>query len=377
MQITARAAGGAVQGDNFGFVLLRRGSAVRRIPYAFSVSGSSLTSAAGGGTQESFSPEHARRGRPRKRLWLADFAVLDPRHLRGRPVGERRWQGEGLLARHQEAGRQRGRRRGEAGDEARCVDHGAPSSNQPIHPWFMGSLDENDVLGYAGIPVNVNGRCPTSSTRSEPRVACSCRPAATTSPSTPDAISSPVARSPVATRCARGSTTSGRRPSGSSRRRSRAGGRRSSPRSPMRSRASTRTRSSSFRANHASNLGRRVDLRSGNGHRSVPHSPQRASAHAGDAVHAARGLGLPGREEHQHRVREPASRTRASRESAPRPCRGRRSPGSRPRRASARAARQRLLVVANDNVQISSVGFFDGKREIGPRAARTSPVSTS
>jgi hypothetical protein len=34
------------------------------------------------------------------------------------------------------------------------------SSNQPIHPWFMGSLDENDVLGYAGIPVNVNGSLP-------------------------------------------------------------------------------------------------------------------------------------------------------------------------------------------------------------------------
>jgi hypothetical protein len=34
------------------------------------------------------------------------------------------------------------------------------SSNQPIHPWFMGSLDENDVLGYAGIPVNVNGQLP-------------------------------------------------------------------------------------------------------------------------------------------------------------------------------------------------------------------------
>ena len=34
------------------------------------------------------------------------------------------------------------------------------SSNQPIHPWFLGSLDENDVLGYAGIPVNVNGSLP-------------------------------------------------------------------------------------------------------------------------------------------------------------------------------------------------------------------------
>ena len=29
------------------------------------------------------------------------------------------------------------------------------------------------------------------------------------------------------------------------------------------------------------------------------------------------------------------------------------------------AAKQRLQVVANDNVQISSVGFFDGNRQIG------------
>jgi hypothetical protein len=34
------------------------------------------------------------------------------------------------------------------------------SSNQPIHPWFLGSLDENDVLGYAGIPNNSNGQMP-------------------------------------------------------------------------------------------------------------------------------------------------------------------------------------------------------------------------
>ena len=34
MQITARASAGAVQGDNFGFVVLRRGGVVRRIPYA-------------------------------------------------------------------------------------------------------------------------------------------------------------------------------------------------------------------------------------------------------------------------------------------------------------------------------------------------------
>jgi Bacterial Ig domain len=29
--------------------------------------------------------------------------------------------------------------------------------NGSIHPWFLGSLDENAVQGYAGTPVNVNG----------------------------------------------------------------------------------------------------------------------------------------------------------------------------------------------------------------------------
>ncbi len=35
-----------------------------------------------------------------------------------------------------------------------------------------------------------------------------------------------------------------------------------------------------------------------------------------------------------------------------------------PEKGKCLAARQKLLVVANDNVQISSVGFFDGNRQI-------------
>ena len=34
------------------------------------------------------------------------------------------------------------------------------NTNAPIHPWFLSSLDENDVAGYAGIPVNSNGLMP-------------------------------------------------------------------------------------------------------------------------------------------------------------------------------------------------------------------------
>jgi hypothetical protein len=36
-----------------------------------------------------------------------------------------------------------------------------------------------------------------------------------------------------------------------------------------------------------------------------------------------------------------------------------------PAKGKCLAARQKLTVVANDNVQISSVGFFDGNRQIG------------
>ncbi len=36
-----------------------------------------------------------------------------------------------------------------------------------------------------------------------------------------------------------------------------------------------------------------------------------------------------------------------------------------PEKGRCLARRQRLLVVANDNVQISSVGIFDGQRQIG------------
>ena len=33
----------------------------------------------------------------------------------------------------------------------------AAEPNSLIDPWFLGSLNENDVQGYSGTPVNVNG----------------------------------------------------------------------------------------------------------------------------------------------------------------------------------------------------------------------------
>ena len=204
MQISARASAGAVQGDNFGFVLLRRGGDVRRIPYAFRVSRSSLTGAPVTALKTMQSGD-TRTGEDRARVYrwpTSPFSILgifgvDPAV---NDDGKEKIYSLDITRQAVNAGV--------------VVVRPAPkldasitallSSNQPIHPWFMGSLDENDVLGYAGIPVNVNGSSPTSSTRSGLPEACSCRPGATTSRSTRGATCSTVARSRVGTRCAPG-----------------------------------------------------------------------------------------------------------------------------------------------------------------------------
>ena len=160
MQISARASAGAVQGDNFGFVLLKRGGDVRRIPYAFRVSRSSLTGAPVTALKTLQSGD-TRTGEDRARVYrwpTSPFSILgifgvDPAV---NDDGKEKIYSLDITRQAVNAGV--------------VVVRPAPklnasitallSSNQPIHPWFMGSLDENDVLGYAGIPVNVNGSLP-------------------------------------------------------------------------------------------------------------------------------------------------------------------------------------------------------------------------
>ena len=160
VQMVARAAAGAPQGDNFGFVLLRRGSDVRRIPYAFSVT--------------------------RPRLGNAQVVRLRPRQRGTTRTGQDhaqvyRWPTSpfavlnifGVDPSVDEDGREKvysieiPRQAVNAGvvieRPALRIDAGIVSlfsSNAPIHPWFLNSLDENDVTGYAGIPVNSNGLMP-------------------------------------------------------------------------------------------------------------------------------------------------------------------------------------------------------------------------
>jgi subtilisin family serine protease len=160
MQIVARASAGAVQGDNFGFVLLRRGSDVRRIPYAFSVSRSSLTGARVTALK-TLQSGNTRAGEDRAHVYrwpTSPFSILGIFGIDPSVNDDGKEKIYSLDIKKQ------------AVNAGVVVVKPVPklnasitallSSNQPIHPWFLGSLDENDVLGYAGIPVNVNESLP-------------------------------------------------------------------------------------------------------------------------------------------------------------------------------------------------------------------------
>jgi subtilisin family serine protease len=160
VQIVARASAGAVQGDNFGFVVLRRGADARRIPYAFSVSRSSLTGATATPLRATQRGD-TRSGEDRASVYrwpTSPFSILGIFGVDPSVNDDGR---EKLYTLNIER---------QAVNAGVVVTRPAPkldaslqallSSNQPIHPWFLGSLDENDVLGYAGIPVNVNGQLP-------------------------------------------------------------------------------------------------------------------------------------------------------------------------------------------------------------------------
>jgi len=160
VQMVARASASAPGGDNFGFVLLRRGSDVRRIPYAFSVTRPQLTGVRTTPLKKLQSGD-TRQGDDRARVYrwpTSPFAVLgifgvDP------SVNEdgketvysldipRQAVNAGVVVVKPEI-------------KLNASIRALLSSNAPIHPWFLNSLDENDVTGYAGIPVNSNGSMP-------------------------------------------------------------------------------------------------------------------------------------------------------------------------------------------------------------------------
>ena len=367
MQITARVAAGGVQGDNFGFVLLRRGSDVRRIPYAFSVSRSSLTGAPVTALKTLQSGD-TRTGEDRARAYrwpTSPFSILgifgvDPSV---NDDGKEKIYSLNITKQAVNAGVV-------VVKPATKLD--APitallSSNQPIHPWFMGSLDENDVLGYAGIPVNVNGELPDF----------------LYSIGAAGGVFLPPGRYYVSVDSGRDLFTG-----------------RSLGRALHPALVGERREAADRARHHEDALERQADDRRAKitdaksgvdphslqlffgpstrrssvgatlfdpqtGHRRVldPANGAPARSQARSSCRSSR----PTTRRRRTSTRSPTarSRTRASQglraEAVPRPT----VTWITPEKGKCLAARQKLLVVANDNVQISSVGFFDGQRQIG------------
>jgi minor extracellular serine protease Vpr len=156
--VVAQAAAGADAGDDFGFVLLRRGGVTRRIPYGFVVTRPRLAGASAVPLQRVQNGD-TRAGVDRARTYRWPTA---PFGLAGQigvdvPLEEH---GKEQLYFVDVSGRV-------ANIGVTVVDPPLDVRASfedlliaPIHPWLLGSLDENDVQGSAGTPVNQNGFAP-------------------------------------------------------------------------------------------------------------------------------------------------------------------------------------------------------------------------
>jgi subtilisin family serine protease len=159
-QVTANASAGATSGDNYGFVVLRRGNDTRRIPYYFSVDRPALAGAqvlplkkVQTGTTAS--------GENRAQFYRWPTTPFGPAALLGvdQPVPE-----DGAEKVYSVDLAKRAVNFGAVVVSPRPKLNASIQSllfaNAPIHPWLLGSLDENDVLGATGTPVNANTLLP-------------------------------------------------------------------------------------------------------------------------------------------------------------------------------------------------------------------------
>jgi subtilisin family serine protease len=160
MQIVASANAGTAQGDQYGFVVLSRNGVNRRIPYGFSIVRPALT----GATVTPLKPVQTgdtRTGTNRARLYrypTEPFGVLGLFGLENTAIedGAEHVYSIDVPAKTVNFG---------AVVTNPSIDIEAPirdllSAVSPIHPWLLGSLDENNVQGYGGTPVNQNGYMP-------------------------------------------------------------------------------------------------------------------------------------------------------------------------------------------------------------------------
>jgi minor extracellular serine protease Vpr len=158
LPVVAQASAGAPAGDNLGFVVLHQGSVTRRVPYAFYVTRPKL--AAGSAVQlQTRQTGDTRSGTDRVQAYRWPSLPFGLTSLFGvdTPLNET---GKEQVYYIDVSGRA-------ANVGVTVVEPLLDTSGSfedlliaPIHPWLMGSPDENDVQGLAGTPVNTNSYMP-------------------------------------------------------------------------------------------------------------------------------------------------------------------------------------------------------------------------
>ncbi len=142
--VAATAAADAAVGTNQGFVVLRKGDVERRVPYAFFVTRPQLPLDAHPVPLKKLQSGDTRLGASRASLYCCPAAPFGPApSYTGRPMNETGAEKVYTLRVDRPV----------ANAGVSVIEETAGSL---VHPWFLGSLDENDVQGYAGTPVNVN-----------------------------------------------------------------------------------------------------------------------------------------------------------------------------------------------------------------------------
>jgi minor extracellular serine protease Vpr len=141
--VSVDATADAGTGEAYGFLVLRRGEVTRKVPYAFLVTRRGLADALVVPLRR-FQSGDTRRGVSRVSVYRYPAAAFGPApNYVGQPVNE---DGAETLYRVR------------IDEPAANVGVAVVSASRGslVHPWFLGSRDENDVQGYAGLPVNVN-----------------------------------------------------------------------------------------------------------------------------------------------------------------------------------------------------------------------------
>jgi hypothetical protein len=146
--VAVSADAGAAAGDDYGFILLRRGDVVRRVPYLFLVTRPGLESTPNVQPLKTYLRGDTRGGESRANVYRFPTEPFGPPPTYvGQPMDENG--SERVYVAH-------------VNDPLVNIGSAviATSSNAIVEPWFLGALDENSVEGYAGTPVDVNALSP-------------------------------------------------------------------------------------------------------------------------------------------------------------------------------------------------------------------------